>query len=442
MTYFDPLMASGSSLHSALLSRHTSLDSCASLLERLVHPVLYRNLKTSCVSSGVSPHYHGAIFNIEFSPTDSVVLAACSNNSLVGYDPRITTTKPVLSVPNAHSNCTNCITFIDDKTFATCSDDKTIRLWDLRDLSSCVCTLLGHTNWIKNIEYDWRSNKIFSVAFNDGVREWMLADLKSGNYEDANNLVFELGDPVRMRIAPDGSKMFVSLRQNKCFLIDRFDGNTIAKQNKTIQELVSDKGKAKASRYNDLCELKTNRPSLFVMSGLRGTQSSYRSVMSVTFHPSSQMVALRHIDVKGNHLEQELSTLYDLRASGSDYQPLHSIEQSSANYLKYTDEYSPGPSLDYIKECHFSPNGQVLASPYENGVRLLAVDSECTPVEVYYDDRYFSAKRTAGCCDFEVVNILTGGHSNPVLACRFAHHDTILATGCMDGLIRFHKPKL
>ena len=432
-----------SSLHSALLFRRTRPDSCATLLGRLVYPSLYRGFQTPPLPSGWCPLYHGSIFNLEFSPSDSIVLGACSNNSLVGYDPRIAATKPIRSVSNAHSNCTNCITFIDETIFVTCSDDKTIRLWDLRNLSSHTCTLIGHTNWVKNIEYDRRTRKIFSVAFNDGVREWFLGDVKSGNYEDTSNMVFKLDDPVRMRIAPDGSKMFVSLRQNRCFVIDRFDGNTVAKRNKIVQELVSN-AKAKPSReYDHLHGLEVNRPSLFVMSGLKGNySSSYRSIMSVTFHPSCDMVALRHIDVKSNNLDHELSTLYDLRALDAPYQPHYSIEQSSSNYLKYVDEFSPGDSLDYIKECNFSPNGRVLASPYGNGARLLAVDSKCTPADVYYDKRYPSADSTTGCCDFEVVSVLAGGHSNPVLACRFAHNDTILATGCMEGLVMFHKPRL
>lgn len=425
------MAATGDTLLPLLLSRRQALDGCVPCFSELIYSALYRRFKTEPLRKS-SATYQGSIFNIQFSPSDSIVLTACSNKAIIGYDPRISTSKLIRSVPNAHCDCTNCITFIDEATFASCSDDKTIRLWDLRNLSACISTLTGHTNWIKNIEYDRKSNKLFSVAFHDGVREWDLGNYKSGTYEESSNHTFKLKDPVRMRIAPDGSKMFVSLRQNRCCVIDRFDGETVAEQRKTVEKLVDN------SPISSICDLDTNRPRIYTMSGLRGTKKSFRSVMSVVFHPSSEMVALRHVDVKNNNFERELSTLYDLRLSESEFQPHFTIENSSTNYLKYIDEYSPDHSLDYIKECGFSADGRVLASPYNEGVRLLAVDSKCTPADVYYDDRYLGATRGH---DFEVASSLFG-HPSPVLCCGFAHHDLILGSGCMEGQILFHKPQL
>lgn len=429
------------SLLSLFLSRRKATDGGISCLNELVYSTLYGRFKTLGSVKRSCPN-HGSIFNIEFSPSDSVVLTACSNNSVVVYDPRLSPFKHIHSVQNAHCDCTNCITFVNDSTFTSCSDDKTIRLWDLRNLSSSVCTLLGHTNWVKNVEYDKKSNKIFSVAFQDGVREWTLTDLKGSTCEKVDNLVFRLDDPVRMRVAPDGSRMFVSMRMNKCLVIDGFDGTTIVEQQTAVENLVAN---STSSAKVSTCDKKVNRPSLLVMSGLQSSKNSFRSVMSASFHPSGEMVALRHVDIKKNHLQQELSTLYDLRMPESDFQSYITITDSSERYLKYTDEYSPDDALDYIKECSFSADGRVLASPHASpeahGVRLLAVDSKCTPLETYYDSRFFSSEKAAGCCDFEVVGTLCG-HSSPVLACAFAHHDMMLSTGSMEGHILFHRPQL
>ena len=428
------------SVYSVLWKRRRATEDCTPYLKELVLCSLYKGYKSPPAPAIDRSSIHGSIFNIQFSPTDSIVLTACSNQAIMGYDPRLSPCKPVRSVMNAHSDCTNCITFITDSTFASCSDDKTIRLWDLRNLSSCTCTLTGHSNWIKNIEYDCNSHKLFSVAFQDGVREWALGDFKCGNHEESENLVFKLSDPVRMRIAPDGSRMFVSLRQNRCFVVDRFDGDTVTRHRKVVERLVKTPSTS-SSAQPCVDEQETNRPYMLTMSGLRGIGRSYRSVMSVSFHPSGEMVALRHVDVKGNHLEQELSTLYNLRSLDSPYQPLVTIERSSKNYLKYIDEHSPDNSLDYIKECCFSRDGRVLASPHEYGARLLAVDSRCTPLDLYYDDRHISSDRKLGSFDFEVACTLSG-HSGPVLACAFANRDTLLATGCMEGQVLFHKPHL
>lgn len=430
------------SLLSLLQSRRKAVSGGISCLNEVLQSSLFRRFQTQGSVSSNSPD-HGSIFNIEFSPSDSIVLTACSNNSVVAYDPRLSTSKHIRSVQNAHSDCTNCITFVNDSTFLSCSDDKTIRLWDLRNLSSSLCILIGHTNWVKNIEYDKKSNKVFSVAFRDGVREWSLEDLNGGVYETSENCVFRLDDPIRMRIAPDSSKMFVSVRENRCLVIDRFEGDSIAERRTVVEKLVAE------SKSSSLCDQDVNRPFLLTISGLLGRKNSYRSVMSASFHPSSEMVALRHVDVKNNHLQQELSTLYNLRMPGPSSQSCTTIQNSPDRYLKYIDEYSPDEALDYIKECSFSPNGRVLASPHNSyhspiqshGVRLLAVDSKCTPMELYYDDRFFSSEKTARCCDYEVVCTLTG-HSYPVLACAFAHHDMMLGSGSMEGHILFHKPQL
>ena len=428
---------------SLCLSRRKATDGGVTCLNELIYSTLYWRFKTQGYVTSNSP-IHGSIFNIEFSPSDSIVLTACSNNSVVAYDPRLSPSKPVRSVRNAHSDCTNCITFVNDFTFLSCSDDRTIHLWDLRNLSACVCTLFGHTNWVKNIEYDRKSNKIFSVAFHDGVREWPLEDLNDSTCEMADNVVFKLDDPVRMRLAPDSSKMFVTMRMNRCLVIDKFDGATVKDAQAEAESLVSrcahDRRQLSCHHGRD-----TNKPSVLVMSGLKHTRNSYRSVMSASFHPSGEMIALRHVDIKNNHLQQELSTLFDLRVPPE--QRLVPVEDAMERYLKYADECSPDYSLDYIKECSFSPDGRVLASPHAtisptaHGVRLLAVDSKCTPMETYYDSRFFSSEKATGCYDFEVVGTVLG-HSNPVLACAFAHHDMMLGTGCMEGHMLFHRPQL
>lgn len=427
---------------SLCLSRRKATDGGVASLNELIYSTLYWRFQTQGCVAKSSP-IHGSIFNIEFSPSDSIVLTACSNNSVIAYDPRLCPSRPVRSVRNAHSDCTNCITFMDDSTFLSCSDDRTIHLWDLRNLSSCVCTLFGHTNWVKNIEYDRKSSKIFSVAFHDGVREWSLKDLNDGTCEKTDNIVFKLDDPVRMRIAPDGSKMFVTMRMNRCLVIDNFDGATVKDIKAEVESLVSrcpfDR------RQISYSDRDVNRPSALIMSGLKHTKNSYRSVMSASFHPSSEMIALRHVDVKNNHLQQELSTLFDLRAPPKSH--LVPVGDTTERYLKYSDEFSPDDSLDYIKECSFSPDGRILASPHAtisslaHGVRFLAVDSKCTPMETYYDSRFFSSEKASGCYDFEVVGSLFG-HRNPVLACAFAHHDMMLGTGSMEGHVLFHRPQL
>ena len=167
----------------------------------------------------------GAIYNIEFSPVDNLALTVCSNRAILCYDSRLSSSKPIHALQNAHDDAVNCLTFIDPLTFATCSDDKTIRIWDLRQLKYSIAVLQGHKNWVKNIEYDKNSGRLFSVGLYDGVREWKMDKMCDYTSEQYDNLVFEMNLPVQMRLSPNSNKMFIGEHDNTCTVIDHFNGN-------------------------------------------------------------------------------------------------------------------------------------------------------------------------------------------------------------------------
>ena len=56
--------------------------------------------------------------------------------------------------------------------FATCSDDTTVCLWDLRNMSRSVCILRGHTNWVKNVEYVSHSGLLVTSGFDGNINLW------------------------------------------------------------------------------------------------------------------------------------------------------------------------------------------------------------------------------------------------------------------------------
>ena len=432
------------SLYRLATKRRLDYENCTSQYDRfydVARSRLYDKFSGGNTTSSLKGDYpYGSVFNLEFSPLDDIALTVCANRAIVAYDPRLSTKrKPVRVVPHAHEDCANCITFLDGFTFATCSDDKTIRIWDLRSMRTCLSTLHGHSSWVKNIEYDTKSGLLFSVAFVDGVRVWDINNLDqyTGN-ENPSNLLMSIPNPIRMRISPDSSKMFVSMRQNVCVVVEQFDGTALQDMCCDFQELMTNS--ASKGLIEKLKRRTSNRPSLHNMSGLKGSHS-FRAVMSSRFHPSSQLIALRHMDVKRDTVHQELTTLYDLRACGpdNDYNPVHTAQQCQQKYLKYVDDPSPDEAIDYMKEISFSKDGRVLASPFKTGVRLLAVDSDCTPMDVYFDGRYHSQDKSLCSPDLEVVSTSLG-HQSAVLSCCFANHDMILGTGCLQGQVVFHKP--
>ena len=71
--------------------------------------------------------------------------------------------------------------FLDTRTFATCSDDHTVRLWDARYLKHQTRTLTGHSNWVKNIEYVPDKHLLVTSGFDYNILAW-----------DINRLVYWL----------------------------------------------------------------------------------------------------------------------------------------------------------------------------------------------------------------------------------------------------------
>ncbi len=420
------------SLHSLLSSRCVS--GVKTWQKECLYSYLYKGIQTR---GGFDGQQYGSVFNIRFSPMDKLALAVCSGMCVIGYDPRMRVNKPVCEISPAHNDCANCITFINNHAFTTCSDDMTIRMWDLRNFGKCTQTLKGHQNWIKNIEYDKYSGKLFSVAFFDGVREWDLNSLQQyRNNDTPDNLVLKLTDPVRMRLAPDSSKMFISTRRSKCCIIDRFNGETLSECSSLVEEMMEN------LEPKDLSDMTRNRPAVHIMSNSH-SRLNFRAIMSVEFHPNSELAAIRYVDVDGNELDKERISMYDFGSSDGHYQSHYTFEQTACKYFKEIDEMVLIETVDFIKEFCFSPDGRIIASPHGKGVRLLATDDLCTPIDVYKDDRFVCE---GGCKDSElqVINDLAigGSFSSSVLSCRFAHEDFVLATGGYSGEFLFHQPRL
>ena len=71
-------------------------------------------------------------FDLNLIPStfSSILAAACEHKSVMLFDPL--TRRLVSSIERAHEDCVNCVRFFDSRTFATCSDDCTVALWDSR----------------------------------------------------------------------------------------------------------------------------------------------------------------------------------------------------------------------------------------------------------------------------------------------------------------------
>ncbi|XP_069695745.1 DDB1- and CUL4-associated factor 10 homolog [Periplaneta americana] len=167
---------------------------------------------------------HGGVFNLEFSPDGSLLVAACEKKSILMFDPLCR--RLIHAVDNAHRDCVNCVRFLDSRVFATCSDDSTVALWDARNLKSQIRTLHGHSNWVKNIEFSPRDGLLVTSGFDGSIYTWDINSYTESGF--VYNRVFQTNGLMRTRLNPDASKMIICTTGGYLIIIHNLDLTTMA----------------------------------------------------------------------------------------------------------------------------------------------------------------------------------------------------------------------
>ncbi|KAK7871409.1 hypothetical protein R5R35_006110 [Gryllus longicercus] len=165
---------------------------------------------------------HGGVFNLEFSPDGSLLVAACEKKSILMFDPLCK--KLIHAVDNAHLDCVNCVRFLDSKVFATCSDDSTVALWDARNLKSQIRTLRGHSNWVKYIEFSSRDGLLVTSGFDGNILTWDTNSYSENGY----NRVFQTNGLMGTRLHSDASKMIISTTGGYLMIVHNLNLNMLA----------------------------------------------------------------------------------------------------------------------------------------------------------------------------------------------------------------------
>ncbi|XP_018785597.1 PREDICTED: DDB1- and CUL4-associated factor 10 homolog [Bactrocera latifrons] len=167
----------------------------------------------------------GGVFNMEFSPEGGLLVAACERKAIVMFD--VVSRQTTQRIMDAHTSNVNCIRFLNSRHFATCSDDTTVALWDLRFLKTKMRSLQGHSNWVKSIEYSKKDNLLVTSAFDGSIFTW---DINS--YTEQGLIyqkVFHTSGLMRCRITPDGSKLVLCTTGGYIMIIHDLDLTTLHK---------------------------------------------------------------------------------------------------------------------------------------------------------------------------------------------------------------------
>lgn len=162
----------------------------------------------------------GGVFSLEYSPNGSILVAATEVKALLLYDP--SQQKLIKTVPDAQMSCINAVKFLDPNTFATCSDDCTIAIWDIRRMDEKLHHLHGHKNWVKSIEkFD---NKLITAGFDGNILAWDFAESLP---TPSHKTIFKVNGLMRARISPDGSKLVITTAGGFIIVIHNLDIDTL-----------------------------------------------------------------------------------------------------------------------------------------------------------------------------------------------------------------------
>ena len=284
-------------LEQVRISGALSVDVCQQRLDKSFHKVAQwdPSINDSAVQS------HGSIFNFAFSPTGNVLLCACENHDVLLFEPN--SHKKIGEIECAHNDCVNCVRFLDSRTFASCSDDKTIALWDLRKLDAPVNVLKGHSSWVKSIEYDQNSRKLVSSAFDDTVRIWDINSYSSDG-KIKGKTALKLSSLVRTKLSADGTKLFLTTSSGcGIIVIHELDIDRLAKDCSRLEFFTEN---AKPGNYKNRA---VNRVE--IISEFPG-ENNPDCISSIDVHPYGWCILTRYAEIDGR---SESTAVHDIQNS-------------------------------------------------------------------------------------------------------------------------------
>ncbi|KAL3192860.1 hypothetical protein MRX96_058382 [Rhipicephalus microplus] len=202
--------------------QHLGLHSYIGAKDHL-YQILYRSL-VSMEGPEMLHGGHGGIFNLEFSPDGSILVAATEGKSILMFDPL--SRRLTREVKNAHADCVNNARFLDSRTFATCSDDTTVALWDVRNMRRQIRSFIGHSNWVKNIEYASAEKLLVTSGFDGSIHTWDINKFSENGVEFQR--VFYTNGLMRMRLTPDSKKMVICTTGGYLMVIHDLNLRTLA----------------------------------------------------------------------------------------------------------------------------------------------------------------------------------------------------------------------
>ncbi|KRT86651.1 WD40 domain-containing protein [Oryctes borbonicus] len=304
---------------------------------------IYHNMAVCGCDSEKESTDQGGIFNLEFSLDGKLLVAACEEKSVLLYD--ASNQSFIRKINNAHKRCVNCVRFLDNNTFATCSDDGTIKLWDIRHLKVASRTLEGHSNWVKNIEYSEKEKVMVTSAFDGSIYAWDLQSYTENSV--LYNKVFVMTGLMRTKLTPDGSKMIIGTTNGYMIIVHDLNLSTMSNDMKTFRPdlyrlmQVSEQTFPAGTMFNYLFATSRNR-----LEFIDDFPNEAEVISSVQIHPMGWCALTRNVSAEDR---EEWTCVHDIQMRDQqDYDEAYSYIECEGPEIEEIPEEEPTTRLTDI----------------------------------------------------------------------------------------------
>lgn len=252
--------------------------------------------------------------------------------------------------------------FLDDRIFATCSDDCSVCIWDLRNLKSRVHQLSGHKSWVKNIEYSRRDNLIVTSGLDGSIYTWDVNGGEESRYQKVFHTPgnYSSGDGkwisiirrslipglMRCRISNDDSKMVICTTGGYLIIVNDLNLSTLAADLKGFRPnlhrlmQLGDQYFPIVSEFRHVFDTRRRRNRIELVSDFPENNEA-EVICSLAIHPHNWVAISRNMNADE---QSEWTCVHDVQEMADPYQhqqprSKHSAGTSRSAFVDQEDEY-------------------------------------------------------------------------------------------------------
>ncbi|KAH9641117.1 hypothetical protein HF086_000765 [Spodoptera exigua] len=115
----------------------------------------------------------------------------------------------------------------------------------------------------------------------------------------------------------------------------------------------------------------------------------------------------------------------------NDNHSKNTIRQNKERLLYFKEETNEGKG--FIKELCFSSDGRIVCSPFGRGMRLLALNEDCSELP-------YTVQSVTAPTQLTEIGQSLGIHQDLVVSTKFSPRYHMLVTGCLEGKIVWYQP--